>query len=431
MEMALAALDVLGRLAPSPELGMAMSNLGQIYLLENRSHEALAWGTRALELADRLAVTELRIHALNNVGAARIAVGDANGWAELEESLTLSLAANMHEHACRAYTNLSWAAMVAHQQERAEGYFDDGLRYASECDLDSWIDYMRGALARLRLEQGRWSEATDHAEPVLRSSRAAVQRITPLIVLGLVRLRRGDPGSDELLEEAGALALQTGAPMRTGPAQAALAEAAWLRDDQHGLRKAAELGYASACDKDDRAVAAQMAFWLRLGGGSLDTAAAFEGPYALLLADDWRGAAQQWQAAGCPYEAALSLQFGDETARIEALAIFDALGATRVSARLRRQLREDGVRRIPRGVRAATRQNPAGLTAREIEVLGLIAQGLSNRDIAARLLISVKTVDHHVSAVLGKLEIDRRDLVEEAAAKLGVSFKNRESNAPK
>ena len=150
-----------------------------------------------------------------------------------------------------------------------------------------------------------------------------------------------------------------------------------------------------------------------------------------MLADDWRGAAQQWQAAGCQYETALSLQFGDDSARIEALTIFDELGATRVSARLRRQLREDGVRRIPRGVRAATRGNPAGLTAREIEVLGLIAQGLSNRDIADRLVISVKTVDHHVSAVLGKLGIDRRDLVAQTAAGLGLDLQNREPNAPK
>ena len=295
---------------------------------------------------------------MNNVGTARLAIGEAQGWAELEESLRMSLAADMREHACRAYTNLSWSAVVGRHYDRAEHYFDEGLRYAAECDLNSWTDYMRGALARLRLEQGRWSEAADHAELVLRSSRVAIQRISRSPRLALSGCVAAIPARSLCWKRLGRLRLRTQSPMRIGPAQAALAEAAWLRDDQDGMCKAAELGYASACDKDDRAVAAHMAFWLRLGGVSPDTAAAFEGPYALMLEDDWRGAAQQWQAAGCPYEAALSLQFGDVVARIEALSIFDELGATRVSARLRRQLREDGVRRIPRGMRAGTPAKP-------------------------------------------------------------------------
>lgn len=65
---------------------------------------------------------------------------------------------------------------------------------------------------------------------------------------------------------------------------------------------------------------------------------------------------------------------------------------------------------MPRGPRPTTRTNPAGLTAREVEVLRLIAEGQINAEIAARLYISDKTVEHHVSRILAKLELpSRRD----------------------
>lgn len=81
-----------------------------------------------------------------------------------------------------------------------------------------------------------------------------------------------------------------------------------------------------------------------------------------------------------------------------------------------RRLRERGVRDLARRPRASTRADPAGVTAREVEVLRLIAEGLRNADIAERLFVSPKTVDHHVSAVLAKLDARTRA---EAAARAG------------
>jgi DNA-binding NarL/FixJ family response regulator len=75
--------------------------------------------------------------------------------------------------------------------------------------------------------------------------------------------------------------------------------------------------------------------------------------------------------------------------------------------RLRRDLRDRGLR-VPRGPRPSTAADPTGLTARQREVLALIAQGLSNAQIAARLHLSAKTVDHHVSAILAKLGVASR-----------------------
>lgn len=86
-----------------------------------------------------------------------------------------------------------------------------------------------------------------------------------------------------------------------------------------------------------------------------------------------------------------------------------------------RRLRELGERRVPRGPHASTNDNPAGLTNRELEVLPLPAEGLRNAEIAQRLVVSQKTVDHHVSAILRKLGVNTRGQATAAAARLGLA----------
>jgi DNA-binding NarL/FixJ family response regulator len=100
--------------------------------------------------------------------------------------------------------------------------------------------------------------------------------------------------------------------------------------------------------------------------------------------------------------------------------VLDDLGARAVSTRVRARLRELGVAGVPRGPAAATRSNPAGLTARQLDVLDLLVDGLSNAQIADRLVISPKTADHHVSAILAKLEVRSRGEAAAAARRLGV-----------
>ena len=90
--------------------------------------------------------------------------------------------------------------------------------------------------------------------------------------------------------------------------------------------------------------------------------------------------------------------------------MLDRLGADAVAAKVRQDLRDRGVAAVPARRRAATRANPAGLTTREVEVLRLLADGLTNAELGERLFISAKTVDHHVSAILAKLQVaSRRD----------------------
>ncbi|RWE05160.1 MAG: LuxR family transcriptional regulator, partial [Mesorhizobium sp.] len=143
-------------------------------------------------------------------------------------------------------------------------------------------------------------------------------------------------------------------------------------------------------------------------------------PHRLSLAGDWQGAAAFWNRMGAPFECALALLQGDEVAQREALDIFEELGARPVAQHVRGMMRQSGVSHVARGPRQATRANLAGLTQRQMEVLQLIERGFSNKKIAAQLTISPKTVDHHVSAVLEKLEAVSRGEATAAARASGL-----------
>jgi DNA-binding CsgD family transcriptional regulator/tetratricopeptide (TPR) repeat protein len=403
------AITLLESLPESPELAWAYSNRAQLHMLAGRTNEAVFWGSRAIELAQKFGATETLVHALNNVGAAQIFAHDERGLAKLEESLRLSLAHNLEEHASRAYTNLSSVALNNRDYALALRYLDEGNAYATEHDLESCRRYMTTARARVHFEMGRWTMATDDAESVLAQSRGYnVARIPALTILGHVRVRRGDPDASGALAEAHQLAMQTKENQRLAPIALARIERAWLKGDLEHVVAEAQSILQIAKDDNDPWLHGEFAFWSWRAGVAQPVVHEIAEPYALQIAGNWRAAAGAWKELGCPYEEATALADGDEAAQLEALAIFEKLGAAPAAERLRNKLRTTGVRGIPRGPRPSTKENAAGLTTRQMEVLSLMNEGCTNSEIAARLFISSKTVDHHVSAILAKLDAHNR-----------------------
>ena len=403
------AIRLLEELPVSPELAWAYSNRAQLHVLRGQINEAVSWGSRAIALAQEFGATETLVHALNNVGFAQLLAHEEEGRAKLEESLRLSLAQNLEEHASRAFTNISAVLLWSRDYKNALRYLNEGIAYATEHDLESCKSYMTTARARVHFETGHWDMAADDAASMLGQSHGySVTQIPALTILGHIRVRRGDPDASRALSEAYKLAMQTNEIQRHAPIAAARIEIAWLAGNVDQMVSEAQSILDMAQDENDPWLQGEFAFWLWRAGVIQPPEAEIAEPYALQIAGNWRAAADRWSEIGCPFEEAMALSDGDEAAQREALAIFEKVGAEPAAEKLRHRLRAAGVRGIPRGPRQSTSENPAGLTARQMEVLSLMSEGCGNAEIAERLFISYKTVDHHVSAILAKLDARTR-----------------------
>jgi DNA-binding CsgD family transcriptional regulator/tetratricopeptide (TPR) repeat protein len=426
------AVGVLQPLAPGPELAHAYSNLCQVLTLDDRYDEAIPWGERAIDLARSLGQEEIALHAISSVATARLLMGDENGRNLLEENVRSAQRAGLDMQAAQSLFNLARSAVGDRLHQLAARYLEEGLAYCAVRDLDFFRLYLLTWRAYSLLQQGLWNEAEQLAQEVRSHSlptSAAIRGIGVATVLGMIRARRGEPGAMALLDEA--LSLAKPVPDFTWklPVRAARAELAWLLGDTSRTRQEASAGLELALRRTASASyfrwqIGELAGWLwRAGGLQKEPTAAAE-PYALEIAGRWTEAAEVWRALACPYEMALALAAGGEAALREAHGVLLRLGARPALAIVSRRLRELGVRDIPRGRRPATLAGPAGLTARELEVLGLLTQGLHNSEIAARLVISERTVANHVAAILGKLAVDSRGAAVAAATHLGLTKPN-------
>jgi len=334
------AIAVLSALPPGRDLAMAYSNRAQLEMLKGDLAGTLEFGRKAVALARTLADLEVECHALNNIGTAKLSDNDPSGTVELELSLKLARSQDLHEHVARAYVNLSTAS--GHQQRvaSARGYLRDGLTYCEERDLDAWSRYLRASLARFEMDRGNWAEAEAAATRVIRDGEAPpVTRIPALVVLAQIRLRRGEPGADALMDEALVLALPTAEVQRIGPAASVRAEAAWMRGDPVNAVREADRGLAFAVAAKDAWRAGELLSWKSRAIAIADAPAWICLAHRLGVRGEWKAAADEFARHEMPYERALALVRGDRAAAAEGRRLLDQLGAKGTRAALERGTR--------------------------------------------------------------------------------------------
>jgi DNA-binding CsgD family transcriptional regulator len=405
------AVALLEALPPGAALALAYRTEALVYLARRNPGEAIAWGQRAIDLADRCGDDDVSAMTHIAVGAAWLHVDYARGCRYLEERLAIALASGREVHVANAFAHLGGGSAELHHFPQAEQYLADGIGYTDGRDLDTFTLIMLACRALTLVYLGRWSDAATVGQRVLlRTGMSAANRIPGLIALGRLSARGYLPDADAALDEALQLAESVGTAETLGMVRAARAERAWLAGDPVTTLDEACAAYDLAVHAQNTWVAGELAFWRWRAGQPVALPSWLAPPFAHHLAGDWRAAAAAWNALSCPYEEARALADGDNAARLAALATFQRLGARQAARRLGRELRAVGIASVPRGPYAATRTNPFGLTARQIDILGLLADGLSNPAIAAQLSIAPKTVDHHVAAILAKLDVhSRRD----------------------
>ena len=418
------AVGVLEPLPPGRELALAYGALSRLCLYARDFEGAVAWSTRMLELAERLDDIAAAVHARATIAMVDFLEGVKGGREKLERSLELAQEAGLEEQAATTFGLLVFGATRAHAHSLAESYVDAGIEYCSERDLDVVRPYLIALRGVLELEQGRWGDAADSVALVLGPTGPGlgIASVIALATLGRLRARRGDPEQWAPLDEALALTEPSGEHLRLAPVAAARAEAAWLEGRPEDTAQATEAAFELAQRLRDSWPIGELAYWRWRAGIEERTPPGAAEPYARQIAGDWRRAADLWAELGCPYEAALALaDADDDDALRRALEDLQRLGARPAAAIVARRLRERGARGLPRGPRRGTRRNPANLTPRELEILTFVAQGLRNAEIAERLFLSRRTVDHHVSAILRKLDVDSRGQASTEAVRLGLA----------
>ncbi|MEO7428192.1 MAG: LuxR C-terminal-related transcriptional regulator, partial [Acidimicrobiales bacterium] len=419
------AVQRMEPLGESSALAEALAGLSGHQLVTGHFADCVTTAQRAFEMAERLELEPTAVYALNSYGAALGSIGDPEAAIPaLRESLERSKRAGLVEHTLRACSNLAFVFAGSYQPALGIPVLDEGIATAEQNELRWTLNCMYPSRAELRMLIGEWDEAITDLTMVLADPGASdFNRASVLLFLGRIRARRGDPNPFELLDEALTLALPYEEAQLLAPLRLVRAEAAWLAGDLSlaAAEVEATMPFVPLLDLINLR---ELTLWAKRTGVAWAAEGSVDEPTVHIRSGDDHALGKFWTDHGYPYEAADALADSDDVDDVRhAFEQLTALGARPRAQMAARRLRELGARDVPRGPRATTRANAAGLTTRELEVATLLVEGLTNAEIAERLVVSQKTVDHHVSSVLTKLAVSTRRQVARAAADLGLELK--------
>jgi DNA-binding CsgD family transcriptional regulator/tetratricopeptide (TPR) repeat protein len=413
--LAHAAVETLEPLGESVELATAYSTVSQLAMLASDLDDASRWGQRAVELATRLGDDATRAHALVTLGLTRNLADPDDTKLLLEAFHEADRIGEAHE-ATRALLGLADRLFVWVRPEEAYSQCERAMVYADEHEVHALRAFLTAMAGWQQLRLGNWERgqrlATAEAD-----RGESVTEVLAGTALAELAVRRGDGDAAGRLARVGEQAERTGELQWIAPILELRMELALLHDEPLPVDL-----IVRARDVVDRRVweavgyGARLTAWAAIGGTPLPFSGAVPAPHAAMVQGDLAGAAEAFGRAGWDYDRALLQSLlDDRSALLDALTVCWRLGARPLEARIARRLRALG-HRVPRGPQPATRDNAAGLTPREVEVLRLLAGDLSNAEIASQLHLSRRTAEHHVSAILTKLAVPTR---QDAAARAG------------
>ena len=424
------AVELLEPSGKEEALAHACLYLGAILTLTD-PEPALPVLQRAQRLAIRSGRGDLSTLCLNYLGIAQVESGEPDGLQQVEASIAAARAGGQYEYAARGYTNLGELLLRAGRLEALDACISEGLAFTRERGF--WSHAYNLEVHRCVLLIRRGDPAA--AEQGLRELVASVEdpgMLYAYSVPWLARLlaRRGDEAAGGMLQEAWERARAQRLLIGLAYAGLASVEWAWLNGETAVAEAVGDELLGHLEHPGAAPFRGELLRYLARAGLPAETFPGCPAGFDAGLRGDWRAAADIWSDAGDPYETALELaESGDPEATLEAVRRLDELGAAPAATLARQRLRELGAR-VPRGPRSATRTNPAGLTERQLAVLALLREGLTNAEIAARLVVSVRTVDHHVAAVLDKLGVRSRREAATAAEALARAERSATATPP-